>query len=464
MRKGYITVFFSLVILMCFSLLLCLIYGVRENASRMKASEAMNVSVRSVFAQYQKDIWEKYNLLMVDSTYGNKTEALILSEEHLKSFLKKNFEEDGIFHEKTSDLLRLSCSDVYTGKVRFVSDNKGQSIRSQAADVMRYRCGVAYVEDLFDRISEIQSESFDSMEEQFEETKSAIGRIDSPDLITWNCAADEAVYSNKDVALLSTLRVVFTDISEISTSILNKNILPENREINRGNYSPKQEENITDILLFKQYLMTYCGMYTKKASDTVLSYEVEYLLSGNESDSENLESIVNRILLLREASNIAALYSDEKRMSVIKAVCSGLSDVILNPELEPALEALTVFIWSYFESISDLRTLLDGKRVPFFKESSDWQTELSFDGGNAVPAEYEDGLSYEDYLRIFLLAADKEKLSMRFLNLVEANVRNKNGTDFTIDSCFDAWEVTAFVYSEYGYYYVLKREYGSDFF
>ena len=53
----------------------------------------------------------------------------------------------------------------------------------------------------------------------------------------------------------------------------------------------------------------YKDVYGKWKETSVLKYQLEYLLSGKESDLENLESVAEQILWIREGINFTYLMS-----------------------------------------------------------------------------------------------------------------------------------------------------------
>ena len=60
MKKGYVTVYFAIVLAVCMSLFLSMVYAVRENALRMRSKEASDVSMNSAFAEYVKTLFDDY--------------------------------------------------------------------------------------------------------------------------------------------------------------------------------------------------------------------------------------------------------------------------------------------------------------------------------------------------------------------------------------------------------------------
>lgn len=461
MRKGYVTVFFSLVITLCFSLFIGMIYGARENAVRLKATEAMEISMRSGFGEYQKDLWDKYNLLFVDASYGYKVDSMIIPCEHMVSCLNENFREEGLALLGGRDLLKLSATGVDVEKVRFATDNNGQAIKNQAVQCMKYRLGTEYLKLLYDYVSDYESIMLEAKDyETYEEEEIPPEAYEEPVIREWVEKAEDICHEERDVSLLSTLRLVIKDVSQISSkAIAEENLLSE-REKNKGNYSSEQKENLLDRMYFTEYLLAYLGDYTEVSTDSALDYELEYLVGGKTVDSHNLETVVNRILLVREAANMVSLYSDEERMSLIRGLCEVLAILLLDPELEKLFEILVVTVISGVESVKDVKALLNGEKVPLMKEAEDWDTTLENVFGKEEPVDYEEGLSYKDYLRIFIYLEKEQLLIERFTNICELNIRKQTESeDFRLDFCFDAWRVTAFIQSEYGHSYRITREY-----
>ncbi len=459
-KDGYVTVYFTLLLTVLFSFFTALIYGVRENAMRLKINETADTSVTSMFAEFQRELWEQYDLIFVDAGYGGKAESLILTEDHLKSCATKNFEEGGntIFH--STDLLGLECDGIKTSKIRFATDNKGEAIRQQAVRVMKYRCSVGYIENLYESVSDtVKSQTFSStlMEETVEKASEADDSL--PELKKWTNTLDGCVYKETEVSSFSTLRSVLSDVSAISKSALNEEGLVSKRDLNMGNFDAGEDLDLIKAGFFKEYLLEYLSNFRNEKEGTVLKYEVEYIISGHVSDAENLEAVVNRILLIREGANLTTLLSDSRKMEEIRIYSEVLAGLLLSPEAAPAIEALIIGSLSYVESLNDVRVLLSGGKVPMLKEVSEWRTSFA---NIFVPkrdtSSYENGIDYVDYLRSFLYLEDTEKETERFMDICEANVRNlTKNSDFRLDYCFDAWDGSLSVVSSAGYAYTVSK-------
>ncbi len=113
--------------------------------------------------------------------------------------------------------------------------------------------------------------------------------------------------------------------------------------------------------------------------------------------------------------------------------------LLLLPGMTEVVKQALLLIWSYQESIQDVKALLSGGKVPLQKDSGSWKVSLGsvfVPGSKTVKAEeYSEGLEYKDYMRILLFCADKEQLSMRSLDVMEQTIRAEESADFRIDLC-----------------------------
>ena len=456
------TVFFTLIVSVILTFILGMIYGVRENAIRLKVKQSADVSMRSSFAEYERILWERYNLLFVDIGYGFDVDSFLAIEDHYTEFMNNNFDEMTFRLLGGVDLLKLDCKETQTQAVRFATDNNGEAIRKQAIKAMKYKYGVGFIEDFLEHYQSARDNNLlDATGNEM--AIEAIERLEeesSPVLQEIEAASREAIFGETNVSTFSTLKKVVRDISSISRTTIDVNSLLEKRSINQGNSEASGESGLTDNLIFYEYVLTYMGNYVSKKPDTALTYECEYLIRGKKSDIENLEGVVNRLLLIREASNLMTLLSDENRMNEIEALATGIAYILQNPELSTVIETVIASLWSYAESKCDVSVLLDGGKVPLIKTSSEWKTTMANIFTRRRESEgYEYGMGYRDYLRLFLYLEGADTVTKRMMNLLELNVRKEQGRKtFNLDNCIDRWKIKAYVSSEYGYDYIVERE------
>ena len=90
--KGYLTVYLSLSITIILSLILALYQGARIGAVKMKTECVADISMNSILAEYSRELFDQYGLLMVDTSYGTGKHSVVNTEEHLKRYVQKNME------------------------------------------------------------------------------------------------------------------------------------------------------------------------------------------------------------------------------------------------------------------------------------------------------------------------------------------------------------------------------------
>lgn len=438
------------------SMFMTFISAVRENALRMRSKEAAEISLYSEFGEYDKTLWEDYGLVFVDAGYGAKIDSMILAETRFRECMDHNFDEAPGIPVMGKDLLKLRCTSAETANVRFATDGQGQAVRHQAAEYMHYHSNAEYITDLYEAVSDINDYEFSctGLEAYVQSAMSELSdHKEDYEIAEWTDWHYGAVISEADVSPVTVLSLVMP-VSQVSGKKMELGGCVSHRELNKGNYKPGEDLGPVDSLLFKEYLIEKNGDYVRQREESLLSYETEYLIVGKASDSANLAGVVHRILLLREAANFERIYNDEGKMAFIRLIANAVSWVIMEPEAAEPIAVMIAAGWAYVESIKDVKVLLQGGKVPLFKTDGDFYTDVT---GSLSGHVEEKGLSYRDYLRAFILATGNGKLTERFMDLMETDVRNAGNDSFRLDLCFDAWAVRAFVTSAYGYDYVLER-------
>lgn len=196
-------------------------------------------------------------------------------------------------------------------------------------------------------------------------------------------------------------------------------------------------------------------------TEHALQYQIEYLIAGRENDTDNLRSVANRLCALREAANLMYLYSDLEKKAEVQALSVATCTLLLVPELAPTLELAIMMGWAYAESIYDVKSLLAGGRIPLIKDQSSWhyslESALSGQLGDAEKGGR--GLSYQDYLRVFMTLTGIDTLTGRAMNMVEADIRMTEGNrSFRLDGCYSRVRFEINMSSRYGYQYHMTRE------
>lgn len=477
MAGAYLTVYLTLTLSIMLSLCLALIEGVRSNGIRMEAECITDIGLNSVLAEYHRELFARYNLFAIDASYGTAYAGVSNTQRHLQQYLDRNATMEDIFLEKYmyKDFFEITFPKVEVTSVSILTDYKGAVFRRRAAEAVWDDTALGMLEDLKTWLEVVEEE--DLLERNLSEEKDAVDReIDSYDGSSIQISETESMVLQVDNPTLELnekrktgiLQWVVEDVDALSIRRIDQEHMiserMEREEINMGN-RPMEEltggEELLEKFFFQEYLLRYMGFYGEEKGEA-LSYQIEYLIAGKDSDVDNLKYVANTLSAIREVANAIYLFSDAEKCAEAELAATAVAGVLLVPELTPLFKVTLLLGWAYAESLYDVEMLLSGGRIPLMKDKSTWHYSLTAalhaDGsGDASAADR--GLCYEDYLRVLMLLTDTEVLTGRAMNLVEADIRTTAGNaGFRLDGCYDGLEVLIQVQSAYGYTYEITRQ------
>lgn len=474
MKKGYLTVFLSLTITIMLSLILALLQNARIGAIRMRAECAADVSMDSVLAEYNRALFEQYDLLMVDCSYQTETPSLANVEEHLRYFMQGNFAQSVIGTlTGTRSMTAAECTQVKIPAVSFATDGNGAVLRRQILAYMEGEPVTDAIAEATANLGILSANGYDThdVEAEAAENRAELDSFEIPTQIDEDGNEYQPVLDNPADAVesqkgIGVVNLAVPDPSSISTTTVDPDQLLSHRTKNQGTGLDETEAlSLTDRMLINQYMAEKTGCYTKPRNGTVLKYELEYLIAGEPCDFDNLEACARAIFFWREAACFACLVSDRGKMDILEALATLLSALVFLPEIEEPLKWSMVFAWSFAEAISDMRTLYEGGKVPLIKTRESWK--LSFEnlvffrdhlGGGG-----ESGLDYQDHLRMLLLLQSMDEKTARMGDLIELDIRQTAGNaHFRLDWCMDVFEAQMRVESRLGFAMDMVRRDGYE--
>lgn len=475
-RGGYITIYLSLVTGILLSFLLVVIEGVRMHTIRTQTECVMDMAMDSALAEYHRELLEQYDLFFIDMSYGGGSPSYGNTETHIQQYMNMNFQPAKLFEIPVGkDLTGLYAQDVVLLKASVASDDGGAVLRRQAVDYIKHRWGLTYLNQAAVNAGLLEGKGLldSDVEKRRQETERGV-----KDKILQKQSEEEEDWEGQSVELPSDvvnqargegiLGLAAANPGRLSrTSIAVDGLYSHRDKRIEGTGLPDGKEapaGIPGACLFQKYIMEKCGCYGKEKERASFSYQVEYLLEGKGNDLDNLRGVANKILLVREAANMAYLLQDGAKRNQAGATASLIAAVLGLPELADPLELLILFAWAYAESVQDLRILFDGKKVPIIKTAESWNTPYSqlltfrnhlgdYHGG-------QEGMTYQEYLEAFLYLQPIERTSERLMDVMESDIRMTPGNgSFRMDGCVDAMTAEAYVESGYGYSYQIKRAY-----
>lgn len=474
-QQGIITVYLSLVLAVLIPLIFTVIEGSRISAMRLYLECVTDMGMDSVLAEYHRGLLEQYGLLFIDTSYGKDYGSTDLTADHMKEYMEYNLNPEQnllLFGNRNLFGLQINSIDI-TAEAR-ATDNGGEVFRHMAISYMLEYYGYSYIEELQDMISLSTENALleDDIMAENDRAQEAIDGIVLPETeegMEWQEEdienPTEGVNELRSMGILSLVCQ-----NTVSMKVITPSLYISHRNYVEGNGVPQEWEeynSIADQLLFTEYIMKMCGCYTSLKENSLLDYQIEYILMGNANDADNLKGVVTRLLLIRGASNSLYFFSDQTLRQEARLMAEALALVVALPELCGIFEAAIIAAWIYAESLYDVRLLLQGEKIPLLKISGDWNLDLT----NAMEMSLENmdslgghgvsdarGLSYEDYLRILLAMQSTEEKTFRCMDVVEMDIRSICGEEnFCMDQCIAAADIQIIFESTYGYEFLVKR-------
>ncbi len=479
-QRGYITCYLALMLGIMLSLVFTLFEAVRIVTIRTETEAVTDIALFSVFGEFHRELLNQYDLLFIDSSYGEGAPDIHKSEEHMQYYMNENFEKgtlDGWLGFR--DLTSLNCDNVEFENYMYASDKQGQVLLSQITEYMKNRSGLETMENALSAFKNLQgnqafSEDLDARWEEAEGTLNELVEERKKELTDSETGEqipigfDNPASQIREIKAQGTLGLALGKDTQVSSMI----ITPEYYISHRNAVSGKGELELSQSTLEKaankiwltKYLMEKCSTYENPLEKAVLRYQAEYILHGKERDLDNLEATVEDILKIRQGINFAYLISDTAKVEEADALATVLSAVFLSPEIKEALKLTILFAWNYAESVKDLKILLDGNKLPLWKDEKSWNTPLSqlfsFTSHLDEYSETEEGMQYQDYLTYFLSLKDEKEILYRFMDICEMDIRVTEGNRyFQMDGCICAIRAKANVSSGYGHGYEIVRDY-----
>lgn len=510
-QKGSITVFYSLILTLILALISSLLLSAKISASRAQIAMAMDQTMFSAMAKYDAKLLEEYHLFFLDGGYGSHTlqSGKILDElESDISYLLKPSKEKTLWG--AIDFLELSLESSGITGYTLATDQKGSVFREQVVQYMEDTMVLRGVSSLMEMLVKPDSESsgivdwifqsqgianqgsvlerLENITEGFSvedleqgaanpatgNTEGAgsngVDRNESSEKISANRGdlaltteekaevenTKEVLKSVKKLKSTGILKLVIKSPEKLSDWETQEKLLVSNRNCQSGMGVIETIEK-TDTLkakyLFQEYLIQNINHYKNQLHETGPAYGLEYIIGGKASDIENLETVVGRLLLMRQVANTAYLYTDAEKRGSAQAIAALVTSAVLLPELAPVVEAAILLAWAYVESIVDVRGLLSGKSVPLLKDGASWQvgfenllTAISDPDGCVRSS---GNTYYKDYLNLLLITVSEEKQTMRCMDVIELTMRGLSGKEgFSMDCAIDTLEITMDIEAE----------------
>lgn len=453
--KGSVTVFLSMLMLLLIGLVMCLIEVTKVHNMKSYRRVVAEGAIGSVFGEYHASLQEEYGLFGLDASYKKGDFSL---ENVLQQFSYYGGEGE----------------DSEVESLQLMTDNQGAGFLDQVLFYMEDATGMGFLEDILG-----MTDQWDSIDIE-EGNKGESGLSDLGDM-------KDSVLEDMDNPLSEYFDFDFTGILHLVVD--NKDALSDGKvelstlcsqrqlEVGYGTSVSLGTASLTKKLSLIEYGLRTLGSAsvlsevnrndeaTVIVGEDTLSYQLEYLIGGKNSDQENLKSVVHKLLLIRTPVNYACLQGDSIKKLEVDVLATSIALATGAVGAESIIAESLLWAWSYGESIADIKSLLSGNSLTLVKNSDQWQLDLSgllsFGSGTLTSGDGDNGMDYEDFLRMLLYLETLEDLTKRAMDMVELGVKNIGGMElFQLDHCISRMILNIETQVGMGYSYGFPIEFG----
>ncbi|MCR4923485.1 MAG: DUF5702 domain-containing protein [Lachnospiraceae bacterium] len=441
MVRAEISIFMALILSLICIFILSLIESARFELIKYEMELKSDLALRSCFGEYSRELFEEFDLLYIDSSYRYGKGDIAYLEDHLKDYTDINLKS------KKSDFLRLKLNSLKIEDYLPASGKEGTAMKNQAVYYIKNYGKEKYRSKLKEYISVMEDQEEDFIEQ-------------------WDMHLNNGITGEgkTNPALEVRNRLVSTNQllngSYIYMKVLPYKDLPSKRKLNEGSYPEDKCREEEDDGYFEEYLMQKLGCYTEYDGDQALRCELEYMIAGGLKDKENMNYIVGELLSHRESVNLNLIKNDPYLRD--KALDLAYEYVHVEyPESVYEIRDSLIYAWAYGQACIDVNSLL----CKGYVEADPARDDITLPLGdirnfrNYMGKGIGHGLSYKEYLGIMLLNTDRRKKKMRFMDVVEMDMRRKENTDFRIDNCFEYVKASMNYESGFGYSKVVERDF-----
>ena len=372
---------------------------------------------------------ESFDTYMEEGVEGNVYEGIEGRTEEGTSYESETVvEEDPV--EESWDVLEQMISDLNGVSIDDISSeniNENQVNKYINISIKKINKYTDEISEIIKAVDDIKTGNItdDTLPELEEENLDGISATSCMDFVE----------KYMDYSILS----LVTDVSKLSHLTVDKN-----DEYPSRNKSSGLGVKLYDEAAFSLYSGDVFSCFGDEENEGALSYEMEYIIGGKNSDIRNLSKTVTKICELRVLTNMLAIITDFEKLNQVR----GLSAMTFGLTGIPAIMALGEVIisaaWAIGESIMDVRNLMSGRRLHLIKRSDEFNLGLSnlssvfsknFPENDDKDKSILNGLDYRQYLEVIIMLTNKSEKYYRSMDIIQLNIRKKGCENFEMSKC-----------------------------
>ncbi len=460
-KKGSLTIFFAMIMVLTETLLFALGEYIRIYELKSLAQEYTDAAAESAFSEYNTYLWSNYKILAIDLGYGSQTKGTAVMQQRILDYVSEDANpESGLSFN------RLVADNATVDNYSLLTDNSGNPIIAQGvtaaktnladnalalltgqlesgADLEEIDIG-SMVEDGKNTLNQAKADNAERRRKAIEEGDPAnpVSSIPEPEEVEDNpLDAYARMKESMDRGL------IYVVLGEQPTSGYEhgEGNLPSDRQLSRGSAPEETAGGLVDKALYVKYLLENMSYYGSEVEHDGFCYELEYIVNGKTSDQANLAATIEKLLLVREAANYAAILKEGR----LRSMASGLAATLTSfcPAAYGPVELAIIGAWAYMESILDIRLLLAGGKVALIKDYDQWTVDVwhmsDFANSDAKAKNCESGMSYQQFLIGLMGIMPMDTLGIRTADILEDALNTQeNYSQICLDNMLCAGDIS----------------------
>lgn len=375
-KKGSSAVFLSIILAALISIVLMLIYGVREETERSRVDGIVNMAGDSLISEFDYHVQKEYGLFMLKGSDGE-----------LKRKLRK------YVTYSTDEMGEMDIQNLKASGSRFSILNT-ELVEEQILEYVK--------------MTEMKLPS-NIVKDKGGEEKG-------------NNMKERSLKHGPTIASLPSADVPRRNLTSMAESLVEK----------AKDFDMVFKEGSDDYII-NIYILNHFNNRNKVVSEThFFKNEAEYILGGELTDRKNEKRVEMAFKAMRFLLNLSFIKMDpEKQSKLITA-----SEILTPGPAAAATKIALETTWAYAEADNDVELLCKGYEVPIMKDDSTWAIDLegAIEGitGKTVVPDMQKGYDYKQYMQVLLFFQDRETKISRILDLIQINMRNSYNKDFLI--------------------------------
>ena len=153
MKRGSLTPFCALVLMIITSLLLVLLEYSRVHGLERYAQMKADTAADSLCAEFQPYLWQEYGILFLNGAYGTETFSEVFIAESLENHLKENCAKS---KNMGFDLFELKPKEVLLEGYALATDREGEVFLNYIAQRQMENLPLGMAEDLYQKYQQVE--------------------------------------------------------------------------------------------------------------------------------------------------------------------------------------------------------------------------------------------------------------------------------------------------------------------